>query len=260
MVSHLQYVDDMIILDDASIQNLQSIKAILQGFELVSVLRVNISKSTLIKVIFDPTLLDLACEFLHCQLKSLLFKYLSLLIWENPWLSSTWESIVSLISRQLHSWRHWYVPLGGRMILLSFFLNVIHIFFLSFLKRPIKVWKKTVKIQRIFLWGGDKGDSNISWVIQPDVCKPKKLVGLGVCDLQVVNLALLGMWRYRLITCASDIWRYILSARIIVTLISSILGGRVECLRTVSPLWRGVSFLRDKGEDPTYQFQNKNDK
>lgn len=45
---------------------------------------------------------------------------------------------------------------------------------------------------RRFLLGGVNGDVNISWVHWVNVCKPKKLWDLGVCDLRLVNLALLG--------------------------------------------------------------------
>lgn len=78
MVSYLQYVDDTIILADASIDNLWSIKAILRGFELSLGLRVNFAKSALIGINSDPTFLDLSCDFLHCKQESLPFKHLGL--------------------------------------------------------------------------------------------------------------------------------------------------------------------------------------
>jgi hypothetical protein len=41
-------------------------------------------------------------------------------------------------------------------------LNAIPIFHLSFLKMQTKVWKKVVRIQREFLWGGAKGGKRIN--------------------------------------------------------------------------------------------------
>lgn len=97
VVSHLQYVDDTIILADASIKNIWSIKDILRGFELASRIHVNITKITLIGVNYHPTFLCLVCDFLHCQWKSLSFKYFSLskgrtpiyLLRGNSWLVSS---------------------------------------------------------------------------------------------------------------------------------------------------------------------------
>lgn len=72
-----------------------------------------------------------------------------------------------------------YVSLGGRVILFNSFLNVILIFLLSFLKMPIEVWKKIMKIQKRSLWGGVKGESKIFWVKWVDVYKPKILFRRG---------------------------------------------------------------------------------
>lgn len=68
------------------------------------------------------------------------------------------------LSIRLLSWKYMYVSLDGRVILLNFVLNVIPIFFLSYMKMSVNVWKKIVNIQRRFLWGGLKEESKISWV------------------------------------------------------------------------------------------------
>lgn len=79
------------------------------------------------------------------------------------------------------------------MILLNSVLNVIHIFSPSFLKMSVTVWKKIVKIQRRFLWRGVKGESMFFG------SSGRMFVGrISVRDLQLVNLALLGKWRWRL--------------------------------------------------------------
>lgn len=53
LVSHLQYVDDTIILVDATIDNLWTTMDIIYGFELAYGLRVNIAKSSIIRVNSD---------------------------------------------------------------------------------------------------------------------------------------------------------------------------------------------------------------
>lgn len=78
MITHLKYEYDTITLDDAIIDNIWTIKAILRGFELASGLFMNFSKSSLTGVNSDHNFLDLACEFLHCRKEYLSFKYLEL--------------------------------------------------------------------------------------------------------------------------------------------------------------------------------------
>lgn len=61
-----------------------TIKAIMRAFELSSSLGLNFHKSSLIGVNVEPTFLDLAENFLHCKSGFLPFKYLGLLVGDNP--------------------------------------------------------------------------------------------------------------------------------------------------------------------------------
>jgi hypothetical protein len=92
-------------------------------------------------------------------------------------------------------------------------LNAIPIFYLSFLKIPNKVWKKVVRIQREFLWGGVKGGKKISWVKWSVVCRDRKKGGLGVRDIRIVNLSLLTKWRWRLLSPGRPLWKEVLVAK-----------------------------------------------
>ncbi|GAU51627.1 hypothetical protein TSUD_140380 [Trifolium subterraneum] len=164
VISHLQYADDTLCIGEASVNNLWTLKAILRGFELASGLKVNFWKSGLIGVNVNPTFLSMACTFLNCRLGSLPFKYLGLLIGANPKSLSTWEPLLDHLRNRLCSWRNKHISLGGRIVMINAVLNAIPIFYLSFLKMPSKVWKKVVRIQREFLWGGEvRGDKKINW-------------------------------------------------------------------------------------------------
>lgn len=88
------------------------------------------------------------------------------------------------------------------------------------------------------------------------MCKPKKLGELVFRDLQLVNLALLDKWRWRLLSGASNIWRDILVVRYGVTHMISILDGRVGRRRFASSWLIGVSLLVSKVTDSTYWFRD----
>lgn len=183
MVSHLQYADDTIILVDATIDDIWTIKAILCGS-----------------------------------------------IGMSPWVGD-WPSLT------------------------MFLISLLYVF-LSFLKMSVKVWQNIVKIHRMFLWRGVKRESKIAWVKWMDFCKPKKLGGLRVHDLRLVNLAPLGKWRWRLPLGDYGIWFNILRARFGDSSMTSILGGRVYCLISASPRWRGVSLLGFKADGTSDYFKD----
>jgi hypothetical protein len=122
--------------------------------------------------------------------------------------------VIKTIEKRLLSWKHRYVSLGGRVVLINSVLASIPVFFLSFLKMPVKVKKNIVRIQRNFLWGGAMGDKDkISWVSWKDVCRPKEEGGLGVKDLGWFNLALLAKWRWRLLMEDGSLWKKVLEAK-----------------------------------------------
>lgn len=79
----LQFTDDMLLIGDESSNNLWSIKAILRGFELVSGLRVNLSKSRLVGVNLEADLVQAASNFLNCMVGSSNFSFLGIPIGVN---------------------------------------------------------------------------------------------------------------------------------------------------------------------------------
>jgi hypothetical protein len=213
VVSHLQYADDTICVGEASMENLWTLKAILRGFELASGLKVNFWKSCLMGVNVPPLFLESTCNFLNCKLGAIPFLYLGLPVGANPRRCATWDPLIDHIRKRLQSWGNRYVSLGGRIVLINSVLNVIPIFYLSFMKMPATVIKKIVSIQRELLWGGLRGGRKMYWVSWKEVCKPKCQGGLGVRDVGKVNYSLLIKWRWRLLQNDAAFWKVILVAK-----------------------------------------------
>lgn len=65
VVSHLQYADDTIILDEASIENLWIIQFILKHFELTLSLMANLSKRCLFGINIGESFLEVIEILLH---------------------------------------------------------------------------------------------------------------------------------------------------------------------------------------------------
>jgi hypothetical protein len=88
-VSHLQYADDTLCIGTPSVENLWTLKALLQGFELALGLKINFSKSSLIGINVQSDFMAMACNFLHCPQGFLPFKYLGLPVGANHRKSAT---------------------------------------------------------------------------------------------------------------------------------------------------------------------------
>ncbi|GAU47706.1 hypothetical protein TSUD_177110 [Trifolium subterraneum] len=198
----------------ACVENLWAMNATLRWFEFASGLRVNFSKSCLMGVNVPSDFLLEAASFLYCKVGSLPFTYLGLPVGANLRHAKTWEPVIKTIKNRLFSWRNRYVSLGGRVILINSVLASIPVFYLSFLKMPVKVRMSIVRMQKNFLWGGTSSDKNkIAWVSWKDVCRPKGEGGLGVRDLKWFNLSLMAKWWWRLLMEEGPLWRNVLDAK-----------------------------------------------
>ncbi|GAU50741.1 hypothetical protein TSUD_99110 [Trifolium subterraneum] len=199
--------------------------------------------------------LGVAKRFLHCRVGSLPFMYLGLPEGANPRKERTWKPLLDTLTKRLSDWTFRYVSLGGRVVLLNSIINPISIFYLSFMKMPIKIWNLIVKMQRQFLWGTTIKEQKIPWVSWTNVCKPKADGGLGVRDLRVVNLALLGKWRWRLLHGGQGIWRDILLARYRSLYPSPHLGGRLVGFR--GTWWRDIFLLGGSPDSSSNWFSEE---
>ncbi|KEH37317.1 transmembrane protein, putative [Medicago truncatula] len=198
---------------------------------MVSGLKINFFKSSLIGVNVETSFMDMACNFLNCSEGSLPFKYLGLPVGANSRSMSTWEPLVENLSGRLNTWGHKYISFGGRIVLVNAVLNVIPIFYLSLLKLPVQVWKRIVRIQREFLWGGVGGGNKISWVKWETVCQSKRNGGLGVKDIRLMNVSLLAKWRWRLIDGDTALWKEALRAKYGIGVDNLLVGGFIGAPR-----------------------------
>jgi hypothetical protein len=246
-VSMLQYADDTLCIGEASVDNLWTLKAVLRGFEMASGLKVNFWKSCIMGINVTNDFLELASGFLNCRIGNIPFKYLGLPVGANPRSISTWQPMLDSIKRRLGSWGNKYVSLGGRIVLINAVISSISIFFLSFMRMPVKVWREVVKIQRNFLWSGLSKRRRISWVKWSDICKPKKEGGLGIRDLRVVNLSLLAKWRWKLLSDEEDVWKNVIIAKYGQNVLGNARLDDGDVGNLAFPWWRDLCRL-DKGE------------
>jgi hypothetical protein len=112
------------------------LKAILRGFEMVSGLKVNFWKSSLMGVNVPLEFLWLAAFSLNCRVGSVPFKYLGLSVGANHQRLATWEPLINSLRKRLNAWNNKFVSFGGRIVFLNSVLNAIPIFLSFFLENP----------------------------------------------------------------------------------------------------------------------------
>lgn len=136
-------------------------------------------------------------------------------------------------------------------------INLIRIFYLSLLKIFVKVWKDIIKIKRKFFQRGFKDETKVPGVWWSIACKTKQNHGLGICNIFLVNLDLVGKFHWMMVLDSPSLWREILVAIYVPLVVLSLTNGRSSTLRSTSPWWKGVSILSSDLTTQPSQFMER---
>lgn len=101
VVSHLQFVDDTLLIGDKSWANVCVMRATLVLFEAMSGLKVNFHKSSLVGVNIINSWLHEAASVLGCKGGKMPFLYLAVPIGRDPRRLLFWEPVVNHFKSRL---------------------------------------------------------------------------------------------------------------------------------------------------------------
>lgn len=90
-----------------------------------------------------------------------------------------------------------FLSFGGRLTLIKSIFSNLPIYYLFIFKMPEGVAKEINKIQCSFLWGDSDSERKLRMVCWEKILLRKKMGGLGVKDLKIMNEALLLKWWWR---------------------------------------------------------------
>ncbi|GKU96320.1 hypothetical protein SLEP1_g9570 [Rubroshorea leprosula] len=136
----------------------------------------------------------MAASALNCKAGKTPFIYLGLPVGGNPHRHSFWKPVIEKFRSKLASWKGKLLLIGGRITLLTSVLSALPRFYFSIFKVPKGILKELIRIQKNFLWGTSDESKKIAWVNWERVCLAKNKGGLGIPNLAIKNIALLGKW------------------------------------------------------------------
>jgi hypothetical protein len=148
-------------------------------FELVSGLKVNLAKSTLVPMGEVSNVGNLV-EVLGCEVGTLPIPYLGLPLRSRFKDKASWNGVVEKSIRTLANWKRMYLSKGGRIALIKNTLSNLPTYLLSILPIPVVVAKRIEMIQCGFLWGGVGEEFKFHLVNWPKVCSLVRERGLGI--------------------------------------------------------------------------------
>ena len=120
--------------------------------------------------------------------------YLGIPLGANMRKIASWQCIIDKIQKRLSSWKSSCLSMADRLVLIKSVLNYLPIYYLSLFSLPKKVANEIIRLQRRFLWTGNKEGKVMSLVKWEVVQQSKDRGGLWVGDIVVKNAALLFKW------------------------------------------------------------------
>ena len=154
-ISHILYADDTLIFCEDDIEQLKFLSWIMMWFEAMSGLKINLAKSEIIPIGPVNNLVKLASD-LGCNIGSFATSNLGLPLGAKHKVLGVWDSIEERYWKRLTAWKTQYISKGGRITLIHSTLSSLPIYHLSLFRMPQKVCVILERIQRQFLWGGDR--------------------------------------------------------------------------------------------------------
>lgn len=135
---------------DGALSNLWSIKSILRWFEMVSGLKVNLSKSKIFSLNLDDEFITAASTFLSCGVWSLAFTFLEVGVEINLRKKLSWKNTVNKIQRRLSCQKSKFMSQWGRITMINIVLTNIHIYPFSFYREPKAIIKEIIIFNEYF--------------------------------------------------------------------------------------------------------------
>lgn len=101
MVSHLLFADDTTLFLKADVENIRSIKLCMLIFQVISGLKVNLFKTSMVGIEVEGNSLLRFVEMMGCSVGRWPIKYLGMQLGGNPKLVALWDPVVEKVSSEV---------------------------------------------------------------------------------------------------------------------------------------------------------------
>ncbi|KAJ1697330.1 hypothetical protein LUZ63_005842 [Rhynchospora breviuscula] len=233
----LQYADDTLLFATAKGTAVQVLKAVLNSFEMVSGVHLNLHKCSLVPFNLSAPSTASITSVLGINATTLPMQYLGLPLSLFKPDRVAFRQLIDKLQCKLAGWKSALLSRAGRVTLASSVLSTIPVYFMSVFKLPAWVIRAIDRIRRDFIWGSSSNNRRAMHLLSWDrVCLPKTLGGFGLLDLKLQNTALLLRWWWRLYHAPNSLW----------TVFASVLFSKRD--RSIPPIsWnsKGSFFWRD---------------
>lgn len=206
-LTHLLFVDDVLILLDGSMRDSATFSHILALFSQATGMQVNREKSTI-------TLTRTSVNEAQRALQAFPFnihpidrglKYLG--FWLKPTCQriADWTWLIAKLEKRLTCWSYRYISRAGRPILIKSVLEATPVFWMALAWIPRHTLARLQQICNRYLWADSQDKKMFAWIGWQKIAIPKKWGGWGLKQLPLFAQALAAKMSWALIT-SQNLW------------------------------------------------------
>lgn len=204
-LTHLLFVDDVLIFLNGSLADSSSLQYVFDLFQMATGMIINIHKSSLTEIgctQHEVFYIRQRFPFPPHQMEEGL-KYLGFRIKHGGYKIADWTWIIAKVEKRLNIWYNRYLTRAGRLTLIKAALEATPVYWMSLAWIPRGILDRLQNICCRFLWKGNKQGSLFAWVKWDTIARPKKWGGWGIKILEVFAKALAAKLGCQLITTHS---------------------------------------------------------
>eukprot|EP00253_Pinus_taeda_P001568 PITA_01568 len=241
-ISHLLFVDDILVFTNGSINELKELKNIFELFLKATGMQINPRKSQIIVEglnRIEKEQFSFYFPFEMCNMVSP-FKYLGFWLKPNDYRKEDWSWLIAKIEAKISHWSFKWLSRAGRLTLIKSVLLAIPVYWAALTWVPKGVLEKIRRICSRFLWAGSKESSVLPWVAWEKVARPKEWGGWGIKSLPEFRLSLAAKSGWRLIKMENLWTRTVKRKYIDPTPLEAWIRNPVKSHKKVSAIWKAT--------------------
>ena len=241
----LQYADDTLLFLQKDLCKAKHFKWLLACFEQLSGMKINFDKSNLMVVGLEEEDSNRFARLFCCKVGSFPFTYLGIPLHYNKLKREDIQPVVDKIIKRIAGWKGKLLSYGGRLILLKSCLASIPTYLMSVIKFPKWAIESINSQMAHFFWNNledGRGKYHLAnWHL---MAQKKDYGGLGIPDLQQMNLCLLASWISRYHLNDNPMWKKIVDYKYKLDNPNLFCGSDLGA----SPFWKGVLWAKQAAQ------------
>ena len=178
----------------------------------MSGLKINFSKSEVLLLNGDDNLSLRYAELFNCQIGSFPIRYLGVPVSPSRLHIKDWTMLEEKNDKKLAIWKGKFLSIAGRTTLIDSSLSNSFVYHMSIYLLPKTTTDRLDRQRRTFFWQGGSHKRKYHLVRWEIINKSKKYGGLGIKNIQLMNISLLCKWWWKLET-GTGLWQEIVKMK-----------------------------------------------